>query len=229
MGLTIHYDVEFKGSKEALIKKLEAFRNFCLDLPFAEVDKVSSVDITKKHIEVFSQLQSQFAYPNNSQENLAKRDLIMSKLGVKTDQINEIIEYTHKKNSLIGKIKPTSVVYFKIWAGEDCEGTSFTFKQKGKKWVCRGFTKTQYATEFVKCHLLVIRALDYLKDNGFIVEVKDEGEYWETKDLKVLGKNINEFTSLLSSVSGELKEIAKKTGMTVESAIDKCKNIVKVD
>jgi len=216
MGLTIHYTVEFEGTKEELVKKLETFRNFCLDLPFTEVSEVSSIDITQKHIEVFNRLRSQFAYPNNSLQNLAKRDAVMSKMGVTTLQMLEAEDWVTEKTETGRKtyrseLKPATLISFKLWAGEGCETTEFNFKLKDNKWICRSFTKTQYATEFVKCHLLVIRALEYLKDNGFQVNVSDEGGYWETKDLKVLAKNLNEYTSALLSISEQMKEICKKS------------------
>jgi len=59
--------------------------------------------------------------------------------------------------------------------------------------------------------------------------VFDEGEYWQTKDLKVLARQINKYTSLLSSFSDQLKEFSKNTGMTYKAEIDKCKNIMKIE
>jgi hypothetical protein len=222
MGLTIHYNVVFEGSKNELIRSLEAFRNFCLDMPFAKVGKVISIEVTQEHIDAFIDMQRRRKAGGSGEyvTNMPEQPF---------EEVEAIIDYIIKQPCPLNKIEPASIVFFKLWAGEGCEQTTFPFKQKDNKWVCSSFTKTQYATEFVKCHLLVIRALEYLKDNGFTVNVIDEGKYWDTKDLKVLAEQINRYTSLLSSFSDELKEFSQKTGMTYKAEIDKCKNIMKID
>lgn len=222
MGLAINYNVDFEGSKNELIRSMEAFRNFCLDLPFAKIGKVISTEVTQEHIDAFIEMQSRRADGGSGkyEPNVPEQPF---------EEVEAIIDYIIKQPCPLNKIEPASIVFFKLWAGEGCEQTTFPFKQKDIKWACSSFTKTQYAIEFVKCHLLVIRALEYLKDNGFTIDVFDEGKYWETKDLKVLAEQINRYTSLLSSFSDELKEFSQKTGMTYKAEIDKCKNIIKID
>ena len=102
------------------------------------------------------------------------------------------------------------------------------FQRRDGKYVCESFCKTQYAEEFVQCHLLIIKLLDILKEKGFEVEVVDEGGYWETRDMKVLAKNLNESTSSILAIGDMIKSGAQKLGMTVESAIDDCQNFMKV-
>ena len=96
--------------------------------------------------------------------------------------------------------------------------------------VCRSFCKTQYATRFVDCHLLVIKLLDMLQEKGFKLDVSDEGNYWETRDLEVLAKNINDYTVLLGAVFDSLKQSCSKSGqnLSVQSQIEHCKNLVVV-
>ncbi len=222
MGLTILYKIIFEGSKKELIKSLEAFRNFCLDLPFAEVGKVISTEATQEHIDAFIEMQRRRKAGGSGEykPNVPQQPF---------EEIEAIIDYIIKKPCPVNKIKPSPIVFLRLWAGEGCELTTFPFNHKNKVWSCQGFTKTQYAVEFVKCHLLVIRALEYLKENSFDVEVFDEGKYWETKDLKVLAEQINKYTSLLTSFSDQLKEFSQKTGMPYKAEIDKCKNIMKID
>ena len=87
----------------------------------------------------------------------------------------------------VGKVKSVSL---NLLAGEGCENTNLNFEKHGKKWTCKSFTKTQYAKNFAKCHLLVISLFDMLKENGFEVEIYDESDYWETRDLSNLAKNM---------------------------------------
>ena len=54
-------------------------------------------------------------------------------------------------------------------------------------------------------------------------------QYYETRDIKVLAKNINESTALISGLLGGLKSAAEDRGMVVDAPIEKCKNIMKVD
>ena len=91
-----------------------------------------------------------------------------------------------------------------LWPGEGCESSELNFQKRKRKSVCSSFCKTQYAEQFVKCHLLVVQLLDMLKAEGFEVDVSDEGHYWQTRDLKVLAKNINDYTSLISSVFAKI-------------------------
>ena len=66
-----------------------------------------------------------------------------------------------------------------------------------------------------------------LKNEGFEVDIYDEGDYWETRDLKVLGENINESTAMISSMA----EIFKKHfgAKNMEAPIDGCKNYMKTE
>ena len=227
MGLTIHYDISFKGTQKQLIKKLEKIRSACMDLPFEEVGKIKSVKITKNHIKVFNWIQSMLNYPNNNRDNLNMRDLIMEMLGTSTLEMVQLGEFKQENNRIWRKQKPTTLVSLPLWAGEGCEGSDVNFEKRDKKWICKSFCKTQYATEFVKCHLLVITLFDMFKAEGFEVEISDEGDYWETRDLKVLGKNINDYTGLLTGFAKTLKE--NFGGNVIVSEIDNCKNYMDVD
>ena len=218
MGLTIHYTIEFEGTTKQLQGELEEVRRICLDLPFQNVgERVNSVNITEEIIQIYERLSKKVNYPNNSKENLAMRDSILKELGTSTSQMVEL-----------GEGKPTTIVSLDLWPGEGCESMDLCFQRRDGKYVCESFCKTQYSEDFVQCHLLVIKLLDILKEKGFEVEVVDEGEYWETRDMKVLAKNLNESTSAILAIGGLIKSGAKLAGMTVESAVDGCQNYMKV-
>jgi hypothetical protein len=230
MGLTIHYTVEFKGTAKQLQTKLEKIRQACRDLPFEKVgEKIETAQITKETIKIWDWLQNMLSYPQNSQNSLAMRDLIMKELGVTTWRMIELGEWREEGNRSWKVQKPTTMVSLYLWPGEGCESAELNFQRIRGKFICRSFCKTQYAEEFVKCHLLVVQLLDMLKAEGFDVDVYDEGEYWETRDLKVLGKNINESTAMIAGLFGNLKSAAKEQGMVATSPIEGCKNIMRVE
>lgn len=229
MGLTIHYTIEFNGTAKQLQTKLERIRQVCMDLPFEEVgEKVETVRITRDTIKIWDWLQEKLSH-HKGIDNLAMRDLIMEKLGVTTWRMVELGEWKKEGNRHRRVVKPTTMVSLHLLPGEGCESAEFNFQRIRGKFRCKSLCKTQYAEEFVKCHLLVVQVLDMLKAEGFEVDVYDEGEYWQTRDMKVLAKNINESTAAISSVLGSLQSAAKEKGMVVEAPIEKCQNYMKVD
>lgn len=218
MGLTVNYKVSIPIT-ENIVEKLEKVRQQCLDLPFETVDEVKDMQISKETIQLFRDLQKRYTWPNNSFENLAKRDKMMEERGTDTWTIITIDDTKYPQDH--------HLVQLSLWAGKGCEGTEFSFTKKKKYWRCEGFTKTQYAEQFVKCHLLVIKALDLLKEQGFEVNVKDEGHYWETRDLKVLAQNINDYTELIKNIFGTLKGQTEGK-MDIVSPIEGCENYMNV-
>jgi hypothetical protein len=221
MGLTINFAVSYPISNGDVVAKLESVRQKCLDLPFAEVSDVQHLLISKKDVQFYRDLQRKYSYPNNTEENLALRNKLLLDRGIDIWTMINIDQTAYPQDH--------EVVSLDLWAGKGCESMDIILTKSADLWVGRGFTKTQYAEEFVKCHLLVIKALDLLSEAGFNIDVHDEGHYWETRDIKVLGKNINDYTNLLSTIFGTLKTALEKSDskMTVEAPISQCKNYMK--
>lgn len=222
MGLTIHYTIRFDGTKDELVEALQSIRKRCLDLPFKEVTTVDLKEITDKAIKTWNHFQDNQAY------SVKQRDRAIAHYGLTAWDIITSIENDAKfENSLL----PCSMVSLELWTGEGCEGSNLAFhkRKRQKYWRCDSFCKTQYAEHFVRCHLLVIELLDIVKETkGFtLTYVNDEGEYWETRDIKVLAKSINEYTTMIKSIFGTLKENLPE-GMTLESGIEGSENYIKV-
>ena len=114
IGLTIHYTVEFDGTKKQLQKKLEKIRQSCRDLPFEQVKEVETVRITKDIIKIWNFLQEMIAHPNNSIDNMAMRDLIMEKLGVSTWKMVELGEWKEEGNACWKVTRPTGLPPFLV-------------------------------------------------------------------------------------------------------------------
>lgn len=221
MGLTIHYKAKFAGTKEELIAKLEQLRQKCLDLPFAEVGKVFTKSLTSHVIDVWDSNQYQ---PNITVE---QRDEALKEAGFDDCWfLIKAMDYDAKP-----QLQPCEIVGLSIWPGEGCESSNIWFykRPRQKYWRVREFCKTQYATEFVRCHLLVVKLIDLADELSLgICGVHDEGEYYKSRDLKKLAESINDYTALISSIFGTIKETMGSGGQ-VEASIETCKNYMKVD
>lgn len=128
-----------------------------------------------------------------------------------------------------------------VWPGEGCESALFGLCQYPRRvlsrtgnvsigyedgWLLKGFCKTQYAGEhgwehFLKCHRQIISLLDFWRELGVMVEVTDEGEYWETRSEEKLRNKLQQYDGLVAAVGGMLKDMPNDSGgsLSVESPI----------
>ena len=223
MGLTIHYTIGFKGNAEELLSKLQIIRNQCLDLPFEEVSGTEHIKYSKADYQFYKDNEKRTFYPNNTPAKMKQAQVLYQARGINREALIEYDVYHRQKG-----IHSIEMMNWSVWAGEGCEGSPFNFFKKRTWWRSHCFTKTQYAEQFVKCHLLVIQVLDLFKEAGFTVKVKDEGKYWETRDLSVLAEEINDYTDLLKTALGSLSEQAVQAGMIVDAPITECQNYMTV-
>lgn len=213
MGLTIHYEFKFKGNGEEVKARLQGVWSTAIKLGFKSASRLFELDYSKHF--------------NDDLENIRCG-------GDDHDGYRWIkIQYEPRGKWIGDKHYPEkdTTLYkgwaLRVWAGKGCEPTNIGLISKdGENWIGSAFTKTQYAEQFVKCHLLVISILDYCKQIGILESVSDEGDYWEKRDLSLLGENINQSTKFIADMGKVLKSVAG--GFGVESSIDKCKNYVKV-
>lgn len=221
MGLTIHYKIRFKGTAPELKERLESIRQKCMDLPFAEVSNVEQKEVTTKAIDTWNFHQCN---PNSNRE---KRDAAIAEFGLDAWDVINAMDYDAKDKI---PLKPCSMVALYLWPGEGCESSDlhFTKRPRQRYWTAKEFCKTQYATEFVRCHLLVVKLIDMCKDAGFeIVSICDEGEYYETRDMSKLGESINAYTALIEGIFGALKNNLPE-GCSMEAPIETSKNYMRV-
>ncbi len=78
-------------------------------------------------------------------------------------------------------------------------------------WSWRDCCKTQYANRFgrdhfLRCHLGLIKLLDYAKEIGILDRVSDDGRYWETRSVDILLKNLRENDSLVAAFFSGFKD-----------------------
>jgi hypothetical protein len=93
--------------------------------------------------------------------------------------------------------------------------------------VWSSFCKTQYANapelggwqNFQRAHLSVLAVLEHMQQIGFTVHVSDEGDFWPTRDLAILAKNIGQYDAMIAGMAGIFKDAAEGSGIAFDSAM----------
>jgi hypothetical protein len=200
MGLTIHYNLRSDTPSPNAARDLMArLRGRALDLPFERVDNL---------IEVSGQACDFGRY---------ERDHPNRWLLIQAGQYVVDPDYDAYRHS----ITPTHVIAFSTWPSRGCEEASFGLcrypayievkdpVRPGLKrkihtrlgeWTWGSFCKTLYASRpgfggvdnFLRCHLTVIRMLDHAKELGILASVRDEGSFWEKRDIEALARKVGE-------------------------------------
>jgi hypothetical protein len=208
VGLTIHYKLqaEARTAKEAR-QLVEQLRKRALDLPFAEVGAVVELKGAAADLE------------KCDRHNPLRWLLIQAGQYVERDDVHY-------------RVTPKHVIAFSTDPGDDCEdanfglclypGTIFVPDQRTglscrlrtelKGWCWSSFCKTQYATlhgseHFIRCHLLVIRMLDLAKELGILASVRDEGDFWERRDVEALAREVGQWNEGMAALVGKLKDM----------------------
>ena len=236
MGLTIYHTLTLPGKTppEQVRFLMERLRQKCLDLPFQEVDDRLFEAVGKKACD----------WQRRKQDG--KRWMLIQareNLVIRRDRTGRWVKCQWGEEGAHGfDVLPEHVIGFGAWPGQGCESAEIvickfppvfelrgqTIPLKNPDWRASCFCKTQYASNpdcggienFLKCHLTLIAMLDAAKGLGFDVEVSDEGQYWETRDIKVLAKNIGVYNVFIAGMAGMLKDSLKDSGMEMVSAMD---------
>jgi hypothetical protein len=132
-----------------------------------------------------------------------------------------------------------------VWPGEGCESAHLGLCQYRRRvpymlhgrygsvrtdytggWLFKGSCKTQYASEhgwehFLRCHKMILSILNFWRQMGVMVEVSDEGGYWETGSEKKLRDMLQGYNGLIAAVAGAFKDASDASGKggSVESPI----------
>jgi len=222
MGLTIYYTLATSLSDaNQVVKLVETIRQFALDLPLQQVSEVV-------------QLSGEEA---NHDEAIDKSHRWLRIQGTET---------------VAGCfVSPLQMIGFATMPGQGCESANFGFciypdficrnSKDGRRrkvrtkldgWRWASHCKTQYATapqsggveNFLRCHLSVIKMLDFIQSTGLVtVKARDEGSYWESRDLERLVKEVGEWNEKVAGVVGLFRPLLEKEGK-VEAPILKFPN-----
>lgn len=219
MGLTVHYSLATDLKKPADVRTLvETIRQFALDLPFRHVGDLKD-----------------FLHDDPESDDEEDRWLRI--------QADGNLEHDDRHFRIPAK----RTIAFSTWPGEGCEAANFGFCQypgyitvdgkrlptKLKNWTWSSFCKTQYSSNpdcggienFIRCHLLIIKTLDFLKGCGLVeVEVSDEGGFWVQRDMKALVQEVGEWNEFLAGFTNQIRAAAEGDGQSIESVITRFPN-----
>lgn len=214
MGLTLHY--QFAAGTRPLTDVrhlIESLRQKALALPFANVSEIIELEgedcrlIPGHHDDPHPWLKVQtirFLLPNESETPVA------------------------------GEIPPLHIIAFTIDPGDGSEpanvglcrypSTVTVNEQKTptglEGWSWSSFCKTQYASNptlggmdnFLKAHMGIVALLDYAKELGILEVVKDEGGYWENRNVAALIKTVGEWNAMVAGAYGIVRDAVEKAG-----------------
>jgi hypothetical protein len=225
MGLTIHYELQAATRSPKIARQFVVqLRQKALDLPFKEVGEV--IDLGREEIETLDR------------ENPFRWLMIQAEGSVEQGDFHY-------------RVKPLRVIAFSAQPGDGSEEANFGLAvfpktievDDGSRWPHRkkrirtglgdwswgSFCKTQYASNpayggvenFLRCHLAVVKLLDHAAHLGILKEVKDEGDFWQKRDVKALAQEVGEWNTMIAGWAGRLKDAF---GEGVESEIAKFPN-----
>ena len=146
-----------------------------------------------------------------------------------------------EENCCFGTVPAKGGWVVEVAPGEGCENALFGLCQYPRRipfragsvatgfeggWLLKGFCKTQYAgahgwEHFLKCHRRIISLLDFWRQLDVMVEVTDEGEYWQTRSEEKLRNKLQQYDGLVAAVGGMLKDASADhdNGSSVASPI----------
>jgi len=210
MGLTIHYDVKppahIRKAKDVLAA-VEELRQRAMDLPFEECDD-QLVHLLGKDCAV-------------EPDRKTDKDDPTRWLKIQASECIAVADDSPTDCHVV----PSEIVAFGCWPGAGCEALNIgccrypqTISMNGKTypthlhgWRWKSFCKTQYAANigvkhFLHCHNLVCVLLDVAKELDFRVTVKDEGKFYQDRDLEALATEVGEWNTMIAGLAGQLKD-----------------------
>ncbi len=222
MGLTIHYSLSTDRTEvEAIRSLVQEIRQLACGLPFQEVGEIL-------------EFQGEAC-------GFEKRDDPHRWLKIQAGRYVEGGGYSDK-------VTPLHMVAFTAVPGEGSEPANIGFcrypatidierprkqrlRTKLHGWSWSSFCKTQYASNptcggtpnFVRCHLSIVSLLDAIQKRQLAkVEVSDESDYWEHRDVRKLAETVGEWNEMIAAIAGQFKDAA--LGMSMEAPITQFAN-----
>jgi hypothetical protein len=214
MGLTIHYQLTATGDETHARKLVQQLRHAALDLRFQRVG------------EIVEFADDQCDYKKRADDDPYRWLLIQARTSVSFP-----VTPAERRRGVRRDIDvpPIHVLAFETEPGDGCEPANFglcwypshvSHPELGmvetniSGWSWRSFCKTHYASDprccglpnFLRCHLGVVALLDEAKRLGFLGSVSDEGDFWETRSLERLTKEIGDQSAMLAGFLGALKD-----------------------
>jgi hypothetical protein len=192
MGLTIHFRFNYVGDKDEVELKLKKIQD--------------RIEHDLPHVKMFE---------------LATCDLSKGYDAVDPNYRWAAIQYSPYTKD---EADPSTFIHFTISVDPGCESMNIGLvHDKGTcNWYGHAFCKTCYSNDFVKAHLSIVHALDICKQEGILASVSDEGDYYETRDMKHLTENVAEGNAMIAKLFMALKtaEITSGEQLTIQAPIE---------
>jgi hypothetical protein len=202
MGLTIHYQLAATGDEAQVRKLVQQLRQAALDLPFQHVGEIAEFR------------GDQCDWKQRPDDDPYRWLLIQASAHIALP-----VSPSEKRQGVTRQldVQPLNIIAFETEPGDGCEQANFglcRFPSHLDGWSWHSFCKTHYASDprcgglpnFLRCHLGVVSLLDEAKRLGCLASVSDEGDFWETRSLERLTKEIGEQSAMLAGFLGALKD-----------------------
>ena len=228
MGLTIHFCLKANSRTESDARELVGrLRQRALDLPFARVGEI--VDLSGRDAD----------YKVQPAESPARWLLIQAGQYVESGNCHYAVAPQHViafETQPGDGCEPANFGLCRYPAFIEVDDQRVGFLPRKRRvrtgltgWCWSSFCKTQYASNpecggvqnFLRCHLSVIALLDFAKSIGMLEHVKDEGNYWEARDVEALAREVGSWNEMIAGFAGQLKDAL---GANVVSEITKFPN-----
>jgi len=199
MGLTLNYDLRLPGdiAREDVLSRLTRLRAAAAAQHFDEVSPI--VDASNLNPE-----------PHEGEALASAQRCIQffADFLAKPLPDDEEPRYVGDADSAIG---------FRIDPGEGAETATFGLLRRRaevgdhEEWYWWCACKTQYASvvseeHFVRVHTGLVALLDVAVELGFVVDVRDEGGYWESRSEEVLVESVRKMNRLIAKFGGALSD-----------------------
>lgn len=240
MGLTLHYSFntpsDIKKRNQAF-DRLAKIHDFALELQkmgvFESVSEIKHFD--KNFFKQHGTIQGLRNIDEEWQWALIQSDHHVERKAVKTG-----VDWRGRtvREDIRTSIYPTEAFIFRVYPAPGAEEANFglclypskiTIKHfdqeakvstKIKGWRWSSFCKTQYANKygtsnFLRAHVGLCALLDYIETSVDLeVDIYDEGEFWEDRDIKKLTQTVGEWDSLIAALVGTFQQ----SGIKIEEA-----------
>ena len=233
MGITIHYETCFKGTKNQLTKKLNELAVIAKTIGFKENGPVYELDYatdfnTRDQFTPMVKNAETGKFEIDGSYRWAKIQAeVRAPIAWMKESSKERLKREREAEKIRARAEKMHGFTLSLWWGEGCEATNLAFvafngngKSASRKWEGHGFTKTQFASDFVKAHVSVCTLLKKAEEMGLITNVSDEAEYYETEDITTLIDSGEENLKMIASFASMLKEKLGDNVVIVGGGVD---------
>ena len=237
MGITIHYELRFRGGEERVKQVLRQIGEIAANIGFRESQKLWQVDYQTdfNHPDEFTPMADGEGKRQGKKvidetyrwAKIQYEPPIMPMLSYQDSPVER-----RKKELQIARGREQIWKYSgwvqHLWFGEGCEPTNIGLVRYGKSslWTGSAFTKTQWAEDFVKAHVAVCTLLKEVEKLGILESVNDESGFWNEWDITKLIDSGDSVLEIMRKLTPTLEQLSQATGCKLQGPGLKAKSIL---